>query len=174
MRKLSLSELNRVGVEQYKESKKKPIVCVLDNVRSKHNVGSIFRTCDAFLVEEIHLCGLTPLPPDKEISKTALGATESVSWKYYEHTKQSILELKEKGYLIVCVEQTTESIDIYNFKNPKMRKIALVLGHEVCGIDDQIVEMCDVSLEIPQFGTKHSLNVSVAFGIVISKIFTFF
>lgn len=174
MRKLSLSELNRVDVEQYKKSEKKPIICVLDNVRSKHNVGSIFRTCDAFLVEELHLCGLTPLPPDKDITKTALGATGSVCWKHYKDTKQSILELKDKGYLIVCVEQTTESIDIYNFKNPKMRPIALVLGHEVCGIDDEIIEMCDVSIEIPQFGTKHSLNVSVAFGIVISKIFSFF
>lgn len=166
MRKLRMSELNRLTSEEFKEVDKLPIVVVLDNVRSLLNVGSVFRTSDAFLINEIHLCGVTATPPHKEIHKTALGATESVDWRYFENTLDSVKELKDKGYVVLGLEQTEGAIMLnnYDFSN---KKVALVFGNEVKGVEDAVLKQCDNSLEIPQFGTKHSLNISVSAGIAL-------
>jgi 23S rRNA (guanosine2251-2'-O)-methyltransferase len=171
MKKLSMEELERLTVTQFKESDKIPVTVVLDNIRSQHNIGSIFRTADAFRIECIHLCGITATPPNREIQKTALGATESVEWSYFSSTLRSINELKEKGYVIIAVEQAVESIDIAEFQVYKSDKIAIVFGNEVNGVSDEVMMICDKCIEIPQFGTKHSLNVSVSAGIVIWEIF---
>jgi len=167
MRKLNNNELNRITVEEYKNAKKTPIVVVLDNVRSAHNVGAIFRTSDAFLIEKIFLCGITPFPPNNEIRKSALGSTNSVDWAYESDTNKVLNSLKNSGYRIVSVEQVENSTKISNFK-PK-QPTALIFGHEVNGISQEIINSCDEFLEIDQFGTKHSLNISVCAGIVIYK-----
>ena len=165
-RKLKLDELNRVSVKEFKDQKKLPIIVVLDNVRSLNNVGSFFRTSDAFNIEAVYLCGITAQPPHREIQKTALGATESVEWEYFETTEQALDRLKEKEFLIYAIEQTENSIYlqefIYNFD-----KIALVFGNEVDGVGQNVINLSKKSIEIPQFGTKHSLNVSISHGVVL-------
>ena len=169
--KLKLTELKRDTVPNYKAKQKFPIIIVLDNIRSMSNIGSIFRTSDAFLIEEMHLCGITSTPPNKEIHKTALGATDSVEWKYYENTIDSIKNLKSAGIHIACVEQAKNSIKLDNLEMNNIDKLALVFGNEVNGVDQSIIDISDSCIEIPQFGTKHSLNVSVSAGIVIWDIF---
>jgi tRNA G18 (ribose-2'-O)-methylase SpoU len=170
-KKLSLSELNRISTEEFKASKKLPLVIVLDNIRSMNNVGSVFRTSDAFRVEEIFLCGITPTPPHREINKTALGATETVDWQYKPTTKEAVEELKSKGYKIYSIEQASESIMLNEFIPPKDSPIAIIMGNEVDGVDQQVIDLSDSVIEIPQYGTKHSLNVSVTTGIVVWDIF---
>jgi tRNA G18 (ribose-2'-O)-methylase SpoU len=170
MRKLKITELNRICPEDFKRVEKIPLIVVLDNVRSLHNVGSIFRTSDAFLVESIYLCGITAVPPHTEIHKTALGAENTVDWKYFKNTLDAVAELKRKGYLIAAVEQAENSIMLNKFK-PENKKQAVILGNEVHGVDQEVMNQCDLCIEIPQFGTKHSLNVSVAAGILIWEIF---
>lgn len=162
-----MPELNRVPIDQFKSSEKLPIVVVLDNIRSQNNIGSVFRTSDAFLVQEIILCGITATPPHREIHKTALGATESVAWRYFESTRDAIHELRKNGFQIVGVEQTTHSKLLNDCKISAHQPIALIFGNEVQGLSDSILGDLDYSLEIPQSGTKHSLNVSVAAGIVL-------
>ena len=162
-----MDELGRVTPEEYKKQEKTPVVLVLDNIRSMHNVGSAFRTCDAFNVERLYLCGITATPPQKEISKTALGATESVDWNYQEDVVELAKQLKSDGYAIVLVEQTDRSIMLQEFDFAQYGKIALFVGNEVFGISDGLLPLCDAAVEIPQFGTKHSLNVAVATGIVL-------
>ena len=170
-KKLKLEELGRIDVETFKETQKIPLIVVLDNVRSMHNVGAIFRTSDAFLIEKIILCGITPQPPHREIHKAALGATESVDWNYYESVKEAVLDLKTLKYEVIGIEQTSDSEKITDFQIDSSKKYALVLGNEVEGISDEILNHCDTFLEIPQLGTKHSLNVSVCGGIVIWEFF---
>ena len=170
MRKLKITELNRLSPEDFKQTAKTPLIIVLDNVRSLHNVGSVFRTSDAFLIEAIYLCGITATPPNAEIHKTALGAENTVEWQYYEHTLDAVRLLKEKSYHILAVEQAENSIPINKFKVENHR-YAVVFGNEVKGIDQVVMDNCDTCIEIPQYGTKHSLNVSVAAGIVIWEIF---
>ncbi len=170
MRKLQNDELERISVEEYKKSRKIPVVAVLDNVRSQNNIGSVFRTADAFRLEGIFLCGITATPPHREIHKTALGATESVPWEYREETTMAIGELKRKGYMILSVEQTEGAIPLNELRLSGQEKIALVFGHEIRGVDQKVVDMSDMTIEIPQFGTKHSLNISVAAGIVIWEL----
>lgn len=165
--KLKLEELNRIDVETFKKVEKIPLVIILDNIRSMHNVGAAFRTADAFLIEKIILCGITPQPPHREIHKAALGATESVDWAHEQDTNTAIADLKSKGYEIIGIEQTTNSIMITDFTIDQSKKYALVLGNEVEGISDEVLPNIDVFLEIPQLGTKHSLNVSVCGGIVM-------
>lgn len=162
-----MDELGRITPEEYKKQEKIPVVLVLDNIRSMHNVGSAFRTCDAFNVEKLYLCGITATPPQKEISKTALGATESVDWEYKESVSELAKELKSASYAILLVEQTDNSIMLQNFDFAQYEKIALFVGNEVFGISDELLPLSDSAIEIPQFGTKHSLNVSVATGIVL-------
>lgn len=170
-KKLKLEELGRIDVETFKKTEKIPLVVVLDNVRSMHNVGAAFRTADAFLVEKIILCGITPKPPHREIHKAALGATESVDWQFYESVKEAVIDLKTLGYEVLGIEQTTNSVMITDFNIDRTKKYALVLGNEVDGISDEILTDLDVCLEIPQLGTKHSLNVSVCGGIVMWEFF---
>jgi 23S rRNA (guanosine2251-2'-O)-methyltransferase len=170
MRKLLNSELERKTVEQFKSIEKAPFVIVLDNVRSLSNVGSIFRTADAFLTEAIYLCGITSCPPHREIQKTALGATESVTWKYFPATAEAVNELKNKGYEIIAIEQAEGSKELQNLQIEKSRKYALVFGHEVNGVDQEIVNICDQCVEIPQFGTKHSFNIAISVGIVLWEV----
>ena len=171
MRKLLNDELDRLSVGEFKVAKKIPVVVVLDNVRSQNNIGSVFRTADAFRLEGIYLCGITARPPHREIHKTALGATESVNWEYFEDTALAIKGLKEKGYIILSVEQAEGALSLENFHPSMNRKYALVLGHEVRGVDQKVVDLSDHCIEIPQYGTKHSLNISVAAGIVIWEVF---
>ena len=170
MRKLKNSELGRISVENFKNSKKSPIVVVLDNVRSALNVGSVFRTSDAFRIEKIYLCGITATPPNKEIRKSALGATESVKWEKVEDTESIIKKLKSEGYHICAIEQTENSTMLNNFIPPE-KPIAVVFGHEVNGVQQSVVDLCNQSIEIPQIGTKHSLNISVSVGIVIWDLY---
>jgi len=170
MRKLKNSELGRISVENFKTSKKTPIVVVLDNVRSALNVGSSFRTSDAFRIEKIYLCGITATPPNKEIRKSALGATESVKWEKVEDTESTIKKLKSEGYHICAIEQTENSTMLDNFIPPE-KPIAVVFGHEVNGVQQSVVDLCNQSIEIPQIGTKHSLNISVSIGIVIWDLY---
>jgi len=170
MRKLLNRELERKSVNQYKLSEKSNFVIVLDNVRSQSNVGSIFRTADAFLTEAIYLCGITATPPHREIQKTALGATESVTWRYYNKTSEAIAELKGNGYKILGVEQAEGSVELQDLKVIKGQKYALVFGHEVNGVDQNIINMCDKCIEIPQFGTKHSFNIAISVGIVLWEV----
>ena len=171
MRKLKNSELKRLSVDEFKAADKMPVIIILDNIRSLNNIGSVFRTADAFRIEEIHLCGITACPPHREIHKTALGATESVAWKYYENIISSVKELKDSGYIICGIEQTTESIDIEELDINIKQKIAIIFGNEVNGINDSIIGMLDQCVEIPQFGTKHSLNISVCAGIILWEFF---
>jgi tRNA G18 (ribose-2'-O)-methylase SpoU len=169
MRKLSMDELDRMTVAQFKEAKKNPIVVVLDNIRSMHNVGSVFRTADAFRIEAICLCGYTPQPPHRDIQKTALGATETVNWLYYATTKDAIEDLKKFDYTVLAIEQVEGSESLDQFNNTD-RKLAIVLGNEVEGVDAEALAICDGCIEIPQLGMKHSLNISVAAGIVLWKL----
>lgn len=171
MKKLSMDELDRISTEEYEKAEKMPVTVVLDNIRSQHNIGSVFRTSDAFRVECIHLCGITATPPHREIHKTALGATDSVKWEYFNQTEVSINKLKEQGYSIIAVEQTDKSISLEDFIYEKKEKVALIFGNEVHGIQQNLVDIAEMSLEIPQMGTKHSLNVSVSVGIVLWSIF---
>lgn len=167
MRKLLNEELNRLNIEEFKKADKFPYTVVLDNVRSMNNVGSIFRICDAFLCEKIFLCGITPKPPHRDIQKTALGATKSVDWEYNKKSEEVIKFLKEKNYKIISVEQVEKPVFLDHFSPDKNKKYAVVFGHEVKGVNQKIVDLSDFSIEIPQFGTKHSLNISVSAGIVI-------
>lgn len=171
MRKLQNSELNRLTPEEFKETEKIPCIVVLDNVRSLNNIGSVFRTCDAFLVEEIYLCGITATPPHRDIHKTALGATETVKWQYFDETHTAVLNLKSQGYKIIAVEQVDESINLIDLEIDHNQKTALVFGHEINGVGENIVKIADACVEIPQHGTKHSLNISVCAGIVIWEVF---
>lgn len=167
MHKLTIEELHRISAEEFQAAQKLPVVVVLDNVRSMHNIGSVFRTADAFRVARICLCGITACPPNNEIHKTALGAEDSVAWKYYESTLQAIDDLRREGYYIYCIEQVAESTKLDALLVPPQQKLALVFGHEVKGVDAAVANACDAALEIQQLGTKHSLNVSVSAGIVL-------
>jgi tRNA G18 (ribose-2'-O)-methylase SpoU len=167
VQKLKLEELNRIDVETFKKVEKIPLVIILDNLRSMHNVGASFRTADAFLIEKIILCGITPQPPHREIHKAALGATESVDWAHESDINTAINDYKSRGYQIIGIEQTTDSVMITDFSIDKLKKYALILGNEVEGISDEALPNIDTFLEIPQLGTKHSLNVSVCGGIVM-------
>lgn len=171
MRKLKITELNRLTPEAFKESEKIPLVVVLDHVRSLNNVGSVFRTSDAFRVEAIYLCGITACPPNAEIHKTALGAEDSVDWEYFNDTSDAVDNLKEQGYIVCAIEQVEGSIMLPNLVLDKSKKYAIILGNEVKGVQQSVVDKCDMCIEIPQYGTKHSLNVSVSAGIVIWEFF---
>lgn len=171
MRKLKITELNRLSTEAFKSSKKIPLIVVLDHVRSLNNVGSVFRTSDAFRVEAIYLCGITACPPHAEIHKTALGAEDSVEWKYFKDTNEAVDNLKKEGYKVCAIEQASGSKMLNTLELDKEMKYAVILGNEVKGVQQQVVDNCDMCVEIPQFGTKHSLNVSVTAGIVIWDFF---
>jgi len=169
MEKLKNKDLERISIEEFKKSRKTPITIVLDNIRSSLNVGSVFRTSDAFLIEKIILCGITPTPPNKDIRKSALGSTNSVDWDYENNTIDAVLKLKKNNYQIIGVEQVKESTMLNNFnisKNP----IAIIFGNEVDGVNNDVINLCNEIIEIPQFGTKHSLNISVSSGIVIWEL----
>lgn len=166
-RKLKLEELNRITIEEFREVDKIPLIVVLDNIRSQNNIGSVFRTSDAFRVEEIILCGITATPPNTEIHKTALGAEDSVNWRYFEETVIAVNELNKEGYTVYSIEQTENSISLETLQLDKSKKYAVILGHEVHGVQQEVVDISDSCIEIPQFGTKHSLNVSVTAGIII-------
>lgn len=167
--KLKNEELNRLSVSEFKDAQKQPLVIVLDNVRSLNNVGSAFRTADAFLIEEIILCGVTGTPPNKEIEKTALGATSTVKWTHCKTTLEAIEQLKQKSYSCFAVEQAVNSIPLNSFKREN-EKLALVFGNEVYGVEQEVINACKGVIEIPQLGTKHSLNISVSVGIVLWEI----
>ncbi len=171
MRKLKNAELNRISVDEFKKVEKTPLIVVLDNIRSLNNIGSVFRTSDAFLVEEIILCGITAKPPHKDIHKTALGATESVNWKYIEETNDAINQLKVDGYIILSIEQAENAVMLQDFQCEKDKKYAIVFGNEVKGVQQEVVSNSDFVIEIPQYGTKHSLNISVSAGVVIWEMF---
>jgi len=170
MRKLSNAELNRKSVNDFRAAPKSPFILVLDNVRSLNNVGSLFRTADAFIVEAIWLCGITATPPHREIHKTALGATESVAWRYFDTAAGAVRELKDRGYVIVSVEQAEGSVSLENYTPEAGKKYALVFGHEIKGVSEEVVELSDACIEIPQYGTKHSFNVAVSAGIVLWEL----
>lgn len=172
MRKLKLDELNRVSVTEFKKQDKLPVTVVLDNVRSMHNIGSIFRTSDGFSVEQIYLCGITAQPPHREIEKTALGATQSVNWLYFETPLQAIEQLRANGYQIIAIEQAENSIILNEFTPMANEKYALVFGNEVNGVSEEVMQQIDACIEIPQFGTKHSFNVVVSAGIVLWDFFS--
>jgi tRNA G18 (ribose-2'-O)-methylase SpoU len=167
MRKLHTDELNRISVEEFKNTKKNPFVLLLDNVRSMHNVGSAFRTADAFIAEKIYLCGITGTPPHREITKTALGSTESVAWEYVNESSIVIEQLRNQGYTIVAVEQVEHSTLLPMFHVKKDEKYCFIFGNEVFGVDEKLVATADICLEIPQYGTKHSLNIAVSIGIIV-------
>lgn len=167
MRKLKNIELNRKTVSEFKSSKKTPLIIILDNIRSMNNIGSVFRTADAFIIEKIFLCGISAIPPNKDIQKTALGSTESVDWEYSESTYDLICNLMEKKIKIIAVEQTEDSISLEKFIPEKNQTYALVFGNEVKGVSQEVISLINKTIEIPQFGTKHSLNISVSAGILI-------
>lgn len=169
MRKLKVTEMGRISIEEFKASEKTPLVVVLDHVRSLYNVGSVFRTSDAFRLRGICLCGITATPPNAEIHKTALGAEDSVEWKYFAQTQDAVRFLKERGYTVLAIEQCQGSTMLQDFNVEKDKRYAIVLGNEVKGVQQEVVDMCHGCLEIPQYGTKHSMNVSVTAGIVIYK-----
>ncbi len=171
MRKLRNDELNRLSVDEFKKAEKTPIIVVLDNIRSLNNVGSAFRTADAFRLEAIYLCGITAKPPHREIHKTALGATETVAWKYFSQTDDAINELKEQGFLVISIEQVDNSMKLNEFNPEPGKKYALVFGNEVKGVSNNIIEISDSCIEIPQIGTKHSLNITVSVGIVVWDLY---
>ncbi len=170
MRKLSMDELNRKTVDEFKDAQKFPVVVILENIRSAYNVGSVFRTADAFLIESVIITGYTAKPPHKEITKTALGAQDSVDWQYFSTTKDAIEYLKKNQYKIYAVEQVAGSMSLENLASLSAEKIAFIFGNEVSGVDQEIISLCDGSIEIPQFGMKHSLNISVAAGIVLWEV----
>ena len=170
MRKLGMDELNRKSVNEFRQAEKTPVVVVLDNIRSMHNVGSVFRTADAFLIRAVYLCGYTPQPPHRDIHKTALGATETVDWQYFATTVEAVQSLKSAGYSVYAVEQTEGSIPLQEFALPDAGQLAVVFGNEVSGVGEEALELCDGSVEIPQWGMKHSLNISIAAGIVLWEL----
>jgi 23S rRNA (guanosine2251-2'-O)-methyltransferase len=170
MKKLSMDELNRLSVEEFQRTSKLPVVVVLDNIRSCHNIGSVFRTCDALLMEKIFLCGITATPPNKEIHKAALDAEKSVIWEYSQETEDVVFRLKEEGYKVFAVEQVQNSIMLPDFDPSANEKVALVFGNEVKGVQQSVIDICDGAIEIPQFGTKHSFNISVSAGIVLWEV----
>lgn len=171
MRKLKNSELQRKTLQEFKQADKTPIIIIIDNIRSLNNIGSIFRTGDCFLVEKVILCGISATPPHRDIHKTALGATESVDWEYKKDTKEVIKDLRQDGYIILGVEQTESSILLQDFLPEAGQKYVLIFGHEVKGVDQAVIDLCDNCIEIPQLGTKHSFNVSVSAGIVVWELF---
>ena len=171
MRKLENSELDRKSIEAFKQSEKTPLILVLDDIRSLHNIGSVFRTADAFLIEKIYLCGITATPPNKEIHKTALGATETVTWEHQENVLEVIEKLKAENVMTLAIEQVESAVFLQNFEVKKREKYALVFGNEVHGVSQEAVTLCDGCIEIPQLGTKHSLNISVSAGIVVWDLF---
>ncbi len=170
MRKLSMDELNRKTVEEFKQAEKNKIIVVLDNIRSAYNVGSIFRTADAFLIEAIFICGYTPPPTHRSVHKTALGAVETVDWIQFENIENAIHQLKENNYAVYAIEQAEQSMNLDTFSLSSNKKMAVVFGNEVTGVQDLVMQICDGCIEIPQHGMKHSLNVSVAAGIVLWKL----
>jgi tRNA G18 (ribose-2'-O)-methylase SpoU len=171
MRKLENSELDRKSIEDFKQSEKTPIIIVLDDIRSLHNIGSVFRTADAFLIEKIVLCGITATPPNKEIHKTALGATDTVAWEHAKNVLEVIENLKAENVTVLAIEQVESAVFLQDFKVEKDKKYALVFGNEVYGVSQEAVAICDGCIEIPQLGTKHSLNISVSAGIVVWDLF---
>lgn len=171
MRKLKNEELQRISIDTYAETKKTPIVVILDNVRSANNVGSVFRTSDAFLIEKVLLCGISATPPNKDIHKTALGAQDSVPWEYFQTTLDAINSLRQNNYTIIAIEQVENSTMLQNFSVVHNQKLAVVFGNEVNGVEQSIVDICDQCIEIPQMGTKHSLNISVSCGVVLWELF---
>lgn len=171
MRKLKINELDRLSTEEYKNSEKTPLVVVLDNIRSCNNIGSVFRTSDALLIEKIYLCGITATPPNKEIHKTALDAEKSVDWEYFEKTEDAVKKLQDDGFKVFAVEQVENSISLPNFQPNENEKLGLVFGNEVKGVQQKVVNLCNGAIEIPQYGTKHSFNVSVSAGIVLWDVF---
>lgn len=171
MKKLKTSELNRISVDDFKEAQKVPLIVVLDNIRSLNNVGSVFRTSDAFLLEKIYLCGITATPPHNDIHKTALGAEESMEWEYVEHTEDVVAQLQNGGYTVFAIEQVKGSLMLDKVTLERDKKYAIVMGNEVKGVQQSVIDRCDGCIEIPQFGTKHSLNVSVSAGVVIWELF---
>ena len=171
MRKLKNNELGRISVDEFKTTKKTPLIVVLDNIRSLNNIGSVFRTCDAFLIEKIYLCGICATPPNKDIHKTALGATESVAWEYVEDTLSLVEKLKAENIKILAIEQAENSTKLNTFYPKKNEKYAIVMGNEVKGVQQEVVNAADLCIEIPQIGTKHSLNISVTTGVVLWDLF---
>ena len=171
MRKLRNNELGRISVEEFKQAKKTPIIVVLDNIRSLNNIGSVFRTSDAFLIEKIYLCGITATPPNKEIHKTALGSTESVAWEYRAETLELIEELKTQNIEVASIEQAENSTPLNDFQPDPEKKVAVVFGNEVKGVQQEVVSASNLCVEIPQIGTKHSLNISVSCGVVLWDLF---
>ncbi|WP_158799442.1 RNA methyltransferase [Pedobacter sp. L105] len=167
MQKLKTADLNRVGIEEFKEQEKLPVIVVLDNVRSMNNVGSAFRTADGFSIEKIILCGITAQPPHREIEKTAIGATASVTWEHVEDTLDAVKQLREDGYEIIAIEQADESVMLNKFIPDQAKKYALIFGNEVNGVSDEVMAEIDTCIEIPQFGTKHSFNIVISAGIVL-------
>jgi 23S rRNA (guanosine2251-2'-O)-methyltransferase len=167
MRKLAMDELGRLSPEAFRETAKLPLVVVLDNVRSMHNVGSFFRTADAFCIEAIYLCGFTPMPPHRDIHKTALGSTETVTWKYFGDTLGAVAQLQTEGYTLLAAEQTSQSTALHQYRWPLPKPLAVVFGNEVEGVSLPVLQQCETVVEIPQMGTKHSLNIGVAGGIVL-------
>lgn len=170
MRKLTNDELKRLQIEEFKRAEKTPLTIILDNVRSLNNIGSIFRTSDAFLIDKIYLCGITATPPNKEIHKTALGATESVDWEYAENTIKVVEKLQSEGVLVIAIEQAENATKLDDFQTNINQKYAIIFGNEVKGVEQEVVSLCDDVIEIPQYGTKHSLNVSVSAGIVVWEL----
>ena len=171
MRKLSNDELLRKTPEEFKEALKTPLILVLDNVRSLNNVGSVFRTADSFLLESVYLCGITGTPPNKDIQKTALGATDTVHWKHFNNTLEAVAELKKIGFKVYAIEQAEHSLMLHNFKMEKNFKVAFILGNEINGVAQEVIDACDGVIEIPQTGFKHSLNISIAAGIVSWEVY---
>jgi tRNA G18 (ribose-2'-O)-methylase SpoU len=171
MKKLKNSELNRISVDEYKDADKTPFIVILDNIRSLNNIGSVFRTSDAFRIEAVYLCGITAQPPHREIQKTALGATESVDWKYFKETTEAIAELKGKGYQIYAIEQTENSYKLGDFTPDFSKKSAFIFGNEVKGVQQKAINNANGCIEIPQYGTKHSFNISITVGIVLWEMF---
>ena len=171
MKKLSMDELNRLSTEEFKSAEKTKVVIILDNIRSMHNVGSVFRTSDAFAVEKIILCGITARPPHRDIEKSALGATASVVWEYEQSTLEAVQKLKEKGYQIISIEQTENSHTLEDFEFSYHQPYAIIFGNEVDGVQQEVINQSNHCIEIPQFGTKHSFNVSVTAGIVMWQVF---
>jgi 23S rRNA (guanosine2251-2'-O)-methyltransferase len=173
MHKLSMDELGRKSVEEFKQAEKNPIIIILDNIRSVYNVGSIFRTADAFLIEGICICGYSPTPEHKQMAKTALGATDTVDWIHYPNALEAIQELKQNGYTVFAIEQAVGSISLEKFQANNYSKIAVIMGNEVEGVQQSLIEACDGCIEIPQLGMKHSLNVSTAAGVILWKLVEF-
>jgi len=170
-RKLKNEELDRITIDEFKSATKTPIIIVLDNIRSLNNIGSVFRTADAFLIEAVYLCGITAKPPHREIQKTALGSTETVEWNYFSSTTEAVNKLKSNGFKIASIEQAENSTMLNEFSFKQDEKLAIVFGNEVKGVDQEVINLSDVVIEIPQYGTKHSLNISVSAGVVIWELY---